>query len=162
MISSEIDGNWSTASIKPSLSFTMNTFLSATPIAFEKGVAVVRIIIGAMLIYHGQEVFDSEIMNGYLQWETFKSPASKFMVYAGKSSEFISGLLLFFGCLTRVGALTAMCTLSYVTFIVGHGRFWYEDQHPFMFVLFGLTFIFTGPGAWSVDALIFRKKTKVS
>ena len=136
----------------------MNTFFSAAPLAFDKGVAIVRIIIGAMLIYHGQEVFNPEIMNGYLQWDTFKSPGSNFMVYAGKSSEFISGILIFFGLLTRVGALLAMGTLSYVTFFVGHGRFWYEDQHPFMFVLFGLIFIFTGPGAWSIDALIFNKK----
>src|ERR1044072_4385219 len=128
----------------------MNIFLSPSPLAFEKGVAIVRIIIGAMLIYHGQEVFNPEIMNSYLQWDTFKTPGSKFMVYLGKSSEFISGLLLFFGLFTRVGALIAMGTLSYVTFMVGHGKFWYEDQHPFMFVLFGLTFIFTGPGAWRV------------
>ena len=135
----------------------MNTILSPSPLAFEKGIAIVRIIVGAMLIYHGQEVFNPEIMNGYLQWDTFKSPGSKFMVYLGKSSEFISGLLLFLGLFTRVGALIAMGTLSYVTFIVGHGKFWYEDQHPFMFVLFGLTFIFTGPGAWSLDAVMFGK-----
>jgi putative oxidoreductase len=135
----------------------MNAFFYPSPLVLDKGVAIVRIIFGAMLIYHGQEVFNPEIMNGYLQWDTFKGPSSKFMVYAGKSSEFISGVLLFFGFLTRVGALIAMGTLSYVTFFVGHGRFWYEDQHPFMFVLFGLMFIFTGPGAWSVDALIFKK-----
>lgn len=136
----------------------MNTFFSTSPLAFDKGVAIVRMIIGAMMIYHGQEVFNPEIMNGYLQWETFKGPASKFMVYAGKSSELISGIFILFGLLTRVGALLAMGTLSYVTFFVGHGRFWYEDQHPFMFVLFGLIFVFTGPGAWSIDALIFDKK----
>jgi putative oxidoreductase len=135
----------------------MKTFFSASTLAFNNGVAIVRIIVGALLIYHGQEVFNPEIMNGYLQWDTFKSPGSKFMVYAGKSSELISGLLIFFGFLTRIGALLAMGTLSYVTFFVGHGRFWYEDQHPFMFVLFGLIFIFTGPGSWSVDALIFSK-----
>ena len=140
----------------------MNMFLSPSPLAVEKGVGIVRIIVGAMLIYHGQEVFNTEIMNGYLQWDTFKSPGSKFMVYAGKSSEFISGLLLFLGLFTRVGALIAMGTLAYVTFIVGQGKFWYEDQHPFMFVLFGLTFIFTGPGAWSVDALIFNNKSNQS
>jgi uncharacterized membrane protein YphA (DoxX/SURF4 family) len=27
-----------------------------------------------------------------------------------------------------------------------------------MFVLFGLLFLFTGPGAWSIDALIFKKR----
>ena len=157
MNSCEIDGNWSTGF---QLTSPMNTFFSDAPLAFAQGVAIVRIIIGAMLIYHGQEVFNSEIMNGYLQWETFKSPGSKFMVYAGKSSELIAGLSLFFGLLTRLGALLAMGTLSYVTFFVGHGKFWYEDQHPFMFVMFGLIFLFTGPGAWSVDALIFNGKRK--
>ena len=140
----------------------MKSFFSPSPFAFNEGVAIVRIILGAMMIYHGQEVFNPEIMNGYLQWDTFKGPASKFMVYAGKSSEFISGLSLFFGLFTRLGALLAMGTLSYVTFFVGHGRFWYEDQHPFMFVLFGLIFIFTGPGAWSVDSLIFKEKEMAS
>jgi putative oxidoreductase len=140
----------------------MNTFFSTSPLAFAQGVAIVRMIVGAMLIYHGQEVFNPELMNGYLQWETFQSPASKFLVYMGKSSEFIAGLSLFFGFLTRLGALLAMGTLSYITFIVGHGRFWYEDQHPFMFVLFGLIFIFTGPGAWSLDAMIFKQKSTVS
>ena len=139
----------------------MKAFFSDTPLAFAQGVAVVRIIIGAMLIYHGQEVFNPEIMNGYLKWDTFKSPGSKFMVYAGKSSEFVAGLSLFFGFLTRLGALLTMGTLSYVTFFVGNGRFWYEDQHPFMFVLFGLIFIFTGPGAWSIDGLIFNGKRNV-
>lgn len=137
----------------------MNAFFSPHPLAYDRGIAIVRIIVGAMLVYHGQEVFNPELMNGYLQWDTFKSPGSKFMVYAGKSSELISGLCLMFGFLTRAGAILAMGTLSYVTFFVGHGRFWYEDQHPFMFVLFGLTFFFTGPGAWSIDALIFKKKT---
>lgn len=140
----------------------MNAFFSTNPLAFTQGVAIVRMIVGAMLIYHGQEVFNPELMAGYLKWDTFQSPGSKFMVYMGKSSEFIAGLSLFFGFLTRLGALLAMGTLSYITFIIGHGRFWYEDQHPFMFVLFGLTFIFTGPGAWSVDALIFKNKSKIS
>jgi putative oxidoreductase len=45
----------------------------------------------------------------------------------------------------------------YITFIVGGGKFWYEDQHPFMFALFGLLFLFTGPGAFNLDEVIFKK-----
>lgn len=114
------------------------------------------------MIYHGQEVFNPELMKGYMEWETFKGPSAKLMVYAGKSSELITGLSIFFGLFTRLGAILAMGTLSYVTFFVGHGRFWYEDQHPFMFVLFGLLFIFTGPGSWSIDALIFGNSSDKS
>jgi len=138
----------------------MNNFFSASPIWQNKGLAIVRIIIGAFMIYHGQEVFNPELMQGYMEWDTFKGPGAKLMVYAGKSSELIAGISLFLGLFTRLGAMLAMGTLSYVTFFVGHGKFWFEDQHPFMFVLFGLLFIFTGPGAWSIDGLIFKERLR--
>jgi putative oxidoreductase len=136
----------------------MNRFFSPDPILLSKGVAIIRIVVGSLLIYHGQEVFNPELMKGYAEWDTFKGPAATFMVYAGKSSELIAGLLLFAGFLTRIGALITIGTLSYITFFIGHGKFWYEDQHPFLFVLLGLLFLFTGPGTWSVDESVFKKK----
>jgi len=136
----------------------MNLFFSASPIWLNKGITVVRVVVGLMVIYHGQEVFNAGLMKEYMAWDAFKGPSAKLMVYLGKSTELLSGILIFLGLLTRVGALLMMGTLSYVTFFVGHGRFWYEDQHPFMFVLFGLFFLFTGPGAWSIDGLIFKTK----
>jgi putative oxidoreductase len=41
---------------------------------------------------------------------------------------------------------------------VGSGKFWYDDQHPFMFILLALMFIFTGPGAGALDSVVFKKK----
>lgn len=136
----------------------MKQFFSASPLWLNTGIAIVRMIVGLLLIYHGQEVFNPELMRGYTEWDVFKGPFGKIMVYIGKSTELLSGVLISFGLLTRVGALLVMGALSYVTFFVGQGRFWYEEQHPFMFVLFGLLLLFTGPGAWSVDAFIFKKK----
>ncbi len=40
-------------------------------------------------------------------------------------------------------------------FFVGHGKIWYEDQHPFLFVLLAFVFFFIGGGKWSVDYLLF-------
>jgi len=136
----------------------MNSFFSSTPIALTQGIALVRIIVGALIVYHGQEVFNPELMNGYMTWDTFDKSNARLLVYLGKSSELIAGIFLLLGLFTRIGALITIGTLSYITFFIGHGRFWYEDQHPFMFVLFGLLFLFTGPGAWSIDALIFKKR----
>lgn len=107
------------------------------------------------MIYHGIEVFDQNLMQEYMGWESFDGPNAKLLVYFGKTTELVSGILLLFGLFTRVGALLLMGALSYVTFFVGSGRFWYEDQHPFMFVLFGLLFLFTGPGVWSLDRKLF-------
>jgi len=136
----------------------MNSFFSSTPIALTQGIALVRIIVGALIVYHGQEVFNPELMNGYMTWDTFDKSNARLLVYLGKSSELIAGISLLLGLFTRIGALITVGTLSYITFFIGSGKFWYEDQHPFMFVLFGLLFLFTGPGAWSIDALIFKKR----
>ncbi len=136
----------------------MNSFFSSTPIALSQGIGLVRIILGALIVYHGQEVFNPELMNGYMTWDTFDKSNARLLVYLGKSSELIAGISLLLGLFTRIGALITIGTLSYITFFIGSGKFWYEDQHPFMFVLFGLLFLFTGPGAWSIDALIFKKR----
>ena len=135
----------------------LHVLFSNTPLWGNKGLAIVRITVGSLLIYHGQEVFNPELMKGYAEWETFKGPMAELLVYAGKSSEFIIGILLSLGLFTRVGCLLMIGTFGYITFILGHGKFWYEDQHPFMFLLFGVLFIFTGPGAWSLDSVFFRQ-----
>lgn len=135
----------------------MNKFFSPSPIALKQGIGLLRILIGALIAYHGQEVFNPQLMNEYSTWDAFDKSNARLLVYVGKSSELISGISLMLGLFTRVGALITIGTLSYITFFIGNGKFWYEDQHPFMFVLFGLLFLFTGPGAWSIDGMIFKK-----
>ena len=139
----------------------MSFLLSPNSWFAEKGLAIVRIITGALLIYHGWEVFDAEVMKTYAGWDTiigFSSPAT--MAYFGKGAELVAGILLLFGLLTRIACLITIGVMIYITFIIGHGKFWYEDQHPFMFILIAAVFLFTGPGRYSLDHLLFRKKKR--
>jgi uncharacterized membrane protein YphA (DoxX/SURF4 family) len=123
------------------------------------GLAIIRIVLGVFMIYHGWEVFDAEKMKGYLVWDQFKNvPAA--MVYAGKIAELLGGLLLAVGFLTRTAAIVIAITMLYVSCFVGHGKIWYEDQHPFLFVLLALVFFFTGAGKWSLDNVLFNRNTK--
>ena len=98
-------------------------------------------------------------MKGYEGWDNFKNSSfGVFLVYLGKASELVAGILLFFGLLTRLAALIMIVTLLYIALFVGHGKVWYDDQHPFLFVLLGFVFIFCGPGKWSIDNILFGKK----
>lgn len=135
----------------------MNRFLSPSPLMQDGGIALIRLIVGFFLIYHGWEVFSPAKMNVYLEWDMFKKPNGKFLVYLGKGSELAGGILLFLGLFTRLGSLIIMGSLGYIAFIVGHGKVWWEDQYPFLFVLLALVFFFTGPGAMSLDNLIFKR-----
>src|SRR6185436_5461009 len=103
----------------------MNSFLSSSPVWQANGVALIRITFGLMLIYHGQEVFNPELMKGYEQWDSFKGPMAKLLVYAGKGSELVAGIFLLLGLLTRVGSGIVIGTFFYITFVLGHGKFWY-------------------------------------
>ncbi len=120
--------------------------------------ALVRLVTGFFMIYHGWEVFSAAKMETYLQWDMFwEGTAGQFQVYAGKIAELLAGILLFTGFLTRIASLIMVFTMGYIAFFVGNGRVWYEDQHPFLFVLLGLVFLFAGPGSWSIDGWIQKK-----
>lgn len=136
----------------------MRSLFSSSPVLPEKGLAIVRIIFGFLLIYHGFEIFSPATMESYMTWDMFKTPRGRLFVYAGKSSEFVAGIFVLVGFFTRLASLIVMGTFIFITFFVGHGRFWYEDQHPFMFFLFGLLFFFTGPGAWNLDVVVFKEE----
>lgn len=134
----------------------MKRFLSSAPLWQNEGLFLLRLVFAFFLIYHGYEIFDAALMKGYTEWGVFKSAA--WLPYLGKAVELVAGIFLFFGFLTRVSCLVCIPTFVYIAFFVGNGKIWYEDQHPFMFVMMALVFIFTGPGRFALDNIIFKKK----
>jgi uncharacterized membrane protein YphA (DoxX/SURF4 family) len=128
---------------------------------WENGLAIVRIVTGAFLIYHGKEVFQTEDMNGYAKWLTdLHFPVPAFMAYAGKATELLGGLCITLGLFTRLATLSLTISFTTITFGMGHGKIFTEDQHPFLFVLLALVFFFSGPGPWSLDGRLFNRAGK--
>lgn len=120
------------------------------------GLALVRIILGLFLVYHGWEIFNIAKMKEYMGWDIFKNSSyASVKVYMGKGAELVAGIMFIIGFLTRIASLILVFTMLYISFFIGHGKIWYEDQYPFLFVLLGLVFFFTGPGKWSLDRLFF-------
>jgi Predicted membrane protein len=136
----------------------MNPF-SSSPFWQQQALSIIRIITGLFMAYHGLEIFDQAKINEYAGWDSFKNLSYPLViVYAGKGAEFIGGMLLAMGLITRIAAVLLAATMLYVSLFVGHGKIWYEDQHPFLFVLLCMVFIFLGPGKWSLDHLLFKRK----
>jgi putative oxidoreductase len=135
----------------------MNNFFSPSSFWQNNGLALIRMIVGIFLIYHGWELFSAAKMNEYLKWDMFKNSSSgKLMVYAGKAAELVSGVFLLIGFFTRIAAVILIVTMLYISFFIGHGKIWYDDQYPFLFVLLGFVFFFNGGGRWSTDHLLFK------
>jgi putative oxidoreductase len=134
------------------------SILIGLPYGPDNGMAVIRIMLGLLLIYHGLEVFNTTLMGEYATWDKLKGPYGQSLIYVGKSFELVAGISFLLGLFTRLGSILIIITFLYITFYLGIGRFWYEEQHPFLFVLFGLVYFFYGAGSWSLDKKFFRSK----
>jgi putative oxidoreductase len=138
----------------------MNKLFAAVPIAQNTGLLLVRIITGIFLVYHGWEIFNTAKMNEYLLWDNFNNSNGKLLIYAGKGAELVAGILFVGGLFTRLASLFTIGTMCYIAFFLGNGIIWNNDQHPFLFVLLALVFIFTGPGRYSLDNYLFKPKSR--
>ncbi|QHT71858.1 DoxX family protein [Rhodocytophaga rosea] len=139
----------------------MKKLLSWHGLGQEGGLLVIRLMVGAFMLYHGWEVFDGEKMNGYAKWLTdMQFPSPVLMGYLGKGTEWLSGLLITLGLLTRFACLIMAVTMSIITFGIGEGRIFMQEQHPFLFVVLAMVFFFVGPGRWSLDYVLFGKMNR--
>jgi putative oxidoreductase len=118
------------------------------------GMGLLRIITGLLLAYHGLEVFKPDIMNDYLAWDTIKAlPFSKVALYLGKGIELVGGILLTLGLFTRLAAAAGAIVMLFICFYIGSGRFWYEDQHPYLFAMLCTVFLVFGSGGLALSNL---------
>jgi putative oxidoreductase len=84
------------------------------------------------------------------------------MAYAGKFIELVGGFFLILGLFTRLFTALLFITFMFITFVMGEGKIFTENQHPFLFAIISLLFFFTGAGRLSIDYLVFinRKEEK--
>lgn len=120
---------------------------------------LIRLLIGAMMIFHGWEVFDAEKMTMYGSWfaeRKYPSPAA--WAYAGKIAELVAGIGFLLGFLFRWACVIGGAAFLGIIFLLGDkGKIFQGDQHPFLFVLFCVLYWFLGAGKWSVDGLRSHK-----
>lgn len=137
------------------------------------GILWVRMALGVIFAAHGlQKVFG--LWGGYglsATVETFtqKMGISAPLAYAAIFTELVGGLALFFGLLTRISALAIAIHLSVAAYKVhwvnGFFMNWFNIPNvghgiEYNLALFGMALglLFTGPGAISLDSLLFCKK----
>lgn len=115
-------------------------------------IAMVRILLGAMMVYHGAEVFEQEKMDMYASWfkeRQYPSPAS--WAYAGKVAELMAGIGFVLGLWLRWFCVIGGLAFLGIIFLLGDkGKIFQGDQHPFLFVMFCVLYWFLGPGRWSI------------
>jgi putative oxidoreductase len=127
-----------------------------SPGVWYDGIALVRIAVGVMLIFHGWQVFEIQDKNGFADLLFNMSiPFPEAMAYTGKLIELIGGFFLILGLFTRL--MTAMLFITFIcmTFVLGDGKILTDNQVPFLYALMSLLFFFSGAGRLSIDYILF-------
>lgn len=128
----------------------MSWLLSSKPLS-NKGIAVVRVIVGVLLIIHGTQVFQTNEMSDYGPWlSDLGVPFPLASAYAGKLIELLGGICLVTGLFLRVACLMLMATFLFISVVMGGGKILTDAQHAFVFFLFSLLFLFCGDSGYSI------------
>lgn len=122
--------------------------------AANAGLALLRIFAGiALALAHGYgKVPPSEGLINRAGEMGFPMPA--FFAWAAGLSEFLGGIFLAIGFLTRISSFFIACTML-VALVGVHGADPFNRQElAFMYFFVAVAFLLRGSGDWSIDSLL--------
>lgn len=127
------------------------------------GLLMFRLGMGAAFVFHGWYKLQASAFG----WMGPESPIPGALQFAAAFSEFAGGILLILGLLTPLASLmlfgTMIGALGLVHLPMGHAFVPQQPGQPsyelaLVYFLSSLGILLTGPGQYSVDALLFSRK----
>lgn len=130
------------------------------------GLLILRLVFGSAFILHGS----GKIVQAF-NWMGDAAPIPGFLQALAALSEFGGGIAMILGLLSPLAALGLLATMSFAVFMVhvpaGHAFVSMGDHSKPTYELalvywsISLLFLLVGPGAYSIDALLFNRKKAV-
>jgi putative oxidoreductase len=145
-----------------------------------RSVILIRLIVGAVFLSEGIQKFRFANDLGVGRFVKIGIPAPQIMAPFVGGCEIVCGFLLLIGLFTRLAAIPLIIDISVaiistkIPILLGHGfwrfslsklpayGFWsmaHEARVDFAMLLGSLFLLIVGAGAWSVDALVGRRKS---
>jgi len=129
------------------------------------GFLLIRIVVGAAMVMHGWQKIGSPF-----HWmDKMGNAPPAFLQGLSVLAEAGGGAAILLGLLTPLAALGLVCDLAYALFLVhlpkgdpfvasGGGS---SYERALVYLAASLAILLTGPGRYSLDALLFRRRTSV-
>lgn len=136
-------------------------------IAHDFGLLLIRAMVGVVLMFHGSQKlfgwFGGKGMEDFtLALDAMQIPMPQVAAYLSAGTEFVGGLLLVVGLLTRLVAIPVAFNMFVAAFKV-HGAAFSLEQGGMEYALtlgvVAAALIFTGAGQLSVDGSLCRSKS---
>ena len=138
-----------------------NKILSHHPLHADLGKLLLRLVFGGLFIYIGYSKIDH--YHQYLpMFKDYTGLGVKTSYNLVIFAEFFCGILVTIGLFTRLAVIPILIAMIVVVFIALKGQGFNDKQLALLFLILSLVIFILGSGKYSVDALLFKKRNKIS
>ncbi len=124
------------------------------------GKLVLRIGLGAMMLPHGWGKLSNLISTGKFQFLDPLGIGPEISLVGTIIAEFFCSLLVLVGFKTKLATLPLMFTMLVAALIVHADDPFGKQEFPLLYFVGFLALFFFGPGEYSLDQWLYRKKYK--
>ena len=138
----------------------MNYFTStkSNPLIIDIVLLVTRIFVGFAMLSHGYPKLQDLLSGEEIQFFSFLGLSDKTSLILAVFAEFVCSIFIILGLFTRFAVFFLISTMAVAGLIVHSGDPFQKREASLLYLSVYLMLFAFGPGKYSVDAMIGRKR----
>lgn len=138
----------------------MNYFTStkSNPLIIDLVLLVIRIFVGFAMLSHGYPKLQDLLSGEEIQFFSFLGLSDKTSLILAVFAEFVCSIFIILGLFTRFAVFFLIITMAVAGLIVHGGDPFQKREASLLYLSVYLMLFAFGPGKYSVDAMIGRKR----
>ena len=138
----------------------MNYFTStkSNPLIIDIVLLVTRIFVGFAMLSHGYPKLQDLLSGEEIQFFSFLGLSDKTSLILAVFAEFVCSIFIILGLFTRFAVFFLIITMAVAWLIVHSGDPFQKREASLLYLSVYLMLFALGPGKYSVDAMIGRKR----
>ena len=138
----------------------MNYFTStkSNPLIIDLVLLVIRIFVGFAMLSHGYPKLQDLLSGEEIQFFSFLGLSDKTSLILAVFAEFVCSIFIILGLFTRFAVFFLIITMAVAGLIVHSGDPFQKREASLLYLSVYLMLFAFGPGKYSIDAMIGRKR----
>ena len=138
----------------------MNYFTStkSNPLIIDLVLLVIRIFVGFAMLSHGYPKLQDLLSGEEIQFFSFLGLSDKTSLILAVFAEFVCSIFIILGLFTRFAVFFLIITMAVAGLIVHSGDTFQKREASLLYLSVYLMLFAFGPGKYSIDAMIGRKR----